>query len=77
MHGHQVNSFLKQTGALAVSGFTKSVDWEDSTAFELIYLSAIQENALTRAGMTAVFKKLKQKVGTLYTELGFRYKMLP
>jgi hypothetical protein len=77
MHGHQVNSFLKQTGALAVSGFTTTVDWEDSTAFDLIYLSAIQENALTRAGMEAVFKKLKQKVGTLYNELGFRYKMLP
>ena len=36
-------SFLEVTGASAVSGYAKDVDWTWSMAFDLLYLQAIQE----------------------------------
>lgn len=75
LHGQKINSFLKQTGALAISGFTSNVDWIDSTVFDAIYLSELQENAFTRPGMKAVQNRLKRKAKQLWDDLGFHHKI--
>ena len=38
-----IGNFLGMTGASAVSGYEKPVDWTWSMAFDLLYLQAIQE----------------------------------
>jgi hypothetical protein len=72
LHGHRLNRFLSSTGALAVCGYTKSVDWLKSAAFELFLLGAIQRNALTTAGMRSVMNRIKREVPVLAKDLGFR-----
>lgn len=34
-----INRFLKQTNALAVSGYTNEIDWMRSAAFDMIVMS--------------------------------------
>jgi hypothetical protein len=75
LHGQKINSFLKQTGALAISGFTSDVDWIDSTIFDTIYLRELQGNTFTRPGMKAVQKRLKRKARQLWDDLGFHHKI--
>lgn len=41
VHGTKLNSFLKRTGANAVIGYTKDVDWLESTSFELLLIDAL------------------------------------
>ena len=40
---NDIGNFVNATGASAVSGYTKDVGWVDAMAFELIYLTEIQE----------------------------------
>lgn len=72
VHGKLLNSFLKKTGALAVCGYCGSVDWVLSTAFELIALASMRENALTISGAKAFRRKILQKMNTTAKELRFR-----
>lgn len=72
IHGNQLNRFLEQTGALAVSGYRTDVDWIQSAAFELILLSTFQFNAFTRAGLVAAERQVRKDAGTLARTLKFR-----
>lgn len=72
LHGHRLNRFMRSTGALAVCGYTKRVDWLKSAAFELFLLGAIQNNALTTAGVRSVKNRIKREVPVLARDLGFR-----
>jgi hypothetical protein len=65
----QLKNFLKKTGAAAVAGYTKDVDWVEASAFELLFLY-----------WAAYYKKpayLLRKLATRYPRLdeliGFKY----
>ena len=73
LHGHKINYLLKQSRALAISGFSLDVDWVESTVFEALYFSELQANAFTRPGIKAAQKRLKHMCGKLWARLGFRH----
>ena len=68
----RLRQFLGQTEALAICGYRASVNWMLSAAFELILMYELQFNALTRAGMAAVQRRIKQKAGRLADQLEFQ-----
>jgi len=72
LHGHHLNRFLGQTGALAVCGYTDEVDWLRATAFELLVFAAMQNNALTVSGANAMKRRVFREAGYLVKELNFR-----
>jgi hypothetical protein len=74
--GRRVERFLEATGALAVCGYRKYVDWMRSTAFELMLLALLQENAPTIGGMRAARKRIRAEAATLVRNLGFHMAIL-
>ena len=73
LHGSRLNSFLKQTGALAVSGYaSEDVAWLRSAAFEVLAFAAMQDNALTTRGARAIERRIRKELPVLAKELGFR-----
>ncbi len=54
----ELRTFLKTTEALVVCGYTVSVDWLESVAFELVFFSDIQKNVFQRNGMEAVRRRM-------------------
>ena len=62
----------KETGAIAVCGYTRSVDWFESAAFELMLLSELA-NAMDKKRHTAraSIKRLRRRAGDLMDNLGF------
>jgi len=77
VHGKRINSFLKRTGALAVTGFTKYVDWLDSAAFEPLVFGSMQENPFTRSGAKAIAANICTRSGGLAKRLGFKMVIRP
>jgi hypothetical protein len=72
-HGrHHLGRFLRDTGALAVCGYTREVDWLSSTAFELLVMAAMQDNALTIGGARAMKERIVREAGFLARKLQFR-----
>lgn len=69
---NRLNRFLRATGALAVCGYTADVDWLRATAFELLVLSAMQDNALTVSGARAMQARIRREASVLARELNFR-----
>ncbi len=76
-HGKRLNRFLRTTGALAVCGYKVDVDWLFAAAFEIILLGVIQHYSLTRPGMAAVERRVKQEAGGLARDLAFRLVVAP
>ena len=65
--------FLDQTGALAICGYTRTVDWLESAAFDLMVLGLLQNASFRRThSVRLVNEKLQRTVGNLYESLGFR-----
>ncbi len=60
-----LHEFLETTGAVALSGYKRAVDWTPSAAFELLLFSILQEKTLTSRGLQAVRKWLTEKAGGL------------
>lgn len=77
LHGNKLNHFLEKTGALAISGYRTDVDWILSAAYELVLLSALQFNTLTKGGLAAALRRVKRDAGTLARVLEFRMVMAP
>lgn len=63
----QVYDFLDQTGAAAVTGFTKSVDWIDSAAMDLLILDRAREYSNAKS----LIDKLSDTYSGLAEETGF------
>jgi hypothetical protein len=76
-HGNRLGRFFRKTGALAICGYRQDVDWVLSAAFEIVLLSALQENALTRAGMAAVNRRVRSQATRLARDLKFRMVVAP
>jgi hypothetical protein len=74
LHGNRINRFVRETQALAVSGYTEWVDWNQSSAFEILLLShyATGTALANIVGPIVVDKRLKQLAPGLYENLHFR-----
>ena len=72
VHGHELNSFLRRTGACAVFGFRTDLDWLPSAAFDLLVLGYLQEVSFTRAGMGKFQRRLAGDAPGLQKTLEFR-----
>lgn len=75
IHGHEINRYLRISGAVAISGYSTDVKWIPPAAFELLYLSELQENAFTRAGLLAVKRRMQNMVPQLGRTLGFKMRI--
>lgn len=67
-----LNEFRQRTGALAVLGYEKTVDWIDSMAFEILLLGRLQSVSFTWNGMNSVDTKLRNIADDLGGHLKFR-----
>jgi len=68
----QLRRFRKQTGALAVTGYTRNVAWHDAAAFEVLLLSELAgsfDNAGPRP--RSAIKRAVVRAATLSEHLGF------
>ena len=71
-HGARLNSFVKNTGAVAVAGYREEVPWLESTAFDMLVLGGLQARAFTKPSISKFDKDLKNTAPGLYKDLGFR-----
>ena len=71
IHGNELRSILKRTGALCVSGFKRNVDWLESSAFEILLFGEINDHTLTVQGLRSVERRMRKVAGTLARHLGF------
>jgi hypothetical protein len=71
LHGNSIQAFLRKTGALAVCGYRRDVEWLDSTAFELVMMSAMQLHSMTRRGAAAMQRRIDSRAPVLARKLRF------
>jgi hypothetical protein len=74
LHGIRINRFVRETKALAVSGYTGYIDWNESTAFEILLLSQLATGTALAsvAGPKAVNRRLTKLAPGLCEHLNFR-----
>ena len=66
------SAFLNATGALAVCGYRKKVDWLESAAFDALLLGGLQEESFRQSTSMRSFKdKLMGRLPDLSERLGF------
>jgi hypothetical protein len=68
----RIQTFLKQTNAIAAIGYKQEVDWMLSTAFELLVLDALQQDKFDHRGIENIQEKIKSEYGKLHQILDFR-----
>jgi hypothetical protein len=68
----RLEAFRRETGAIGVCGYTKSIDWFESGGFDVILLSALA-HALDKRKHTVgmAIKSLRRDAGDLLDRLGF------
>lgn len=59
----RLNRFIEETGALAVSGYERDIDWVRSAALDFSLFAAIQQNTMTVSGMRAVRRRVLLRHG--------------
>jgi len=65
----ELQKLLKQTKARTVSGYTGSVDWIESAAFDLIVLAALTEYTYPKAAGNMLlrrYKALSDRLGLVF-----------
>ncbi len=75
LHGNTLNRYLRDSKAAAISGYSKDVDWVDSSVFEMFYLAQLQYNQFTRPGLRAVRNRVTKVVSGLSRSLQFEMKI--
>lgn len=68
LSGWTIRKFRKDTGALAISGYTKDIDFIDSTLLDILYFRKCQEYRK----IPTIHKAMKIYYGKLISELGFK-----
>jgi hypothetical protein len=68
----KIQSFLKQTGAIAAVGYKQEVEWMLATAFELLVLEAFQQDRFDSRGIQNIEDKIRSEYGRLHQKLFFR-----
>lgn len=69
----RLRQFIDETGALAVTGYEKDIDWVRSTFLDFALFTAIQQNTMTLTGMRAVQRRLLTRHGREIRALNFRF----
>ncbi|MCX7829967.1 MAG: hypothetical protein N2445_02765 [Acidobacteria bacterium] len=72
LQGKILKRILTRFNALAISGYSAEVDWVTSSVFEMLFLAELQKNALTKSGVIAVKKRIKEIAPKLSKKLGFK-----
>jgi len=75
IHGHTANRYLRQSGAIALTGFSNEVDWTESACFEMLFFNEMQKHRLTAKGMAALGERMKANASGLVKELGFKMRI--
>ena len=68
----RLNRFIKETGALAVSGYEKDIDWVRSAALDFSLFAGIQQNTMTVPGLRAVRRRVLIRHGREVRSLALR-----
>jgi hypothetical protein len=68
----KIQSFLKQTNAIAAVGYKQEVEWMLATAFELLVLEAFQQDKFDSRGIQNIEEKIKTEYGKLHHLVYFR-----
>jgi hypothetical protein len=68
----RLRRFIEETGALAVSGYEKDIDWVRSAALDFSLFASIQQNTMTVTGMRAVRRRMLLRHGREIRSLAFR-----
>jgi hypothetical protein len=72
LHERRLQKFLKETGAIAVSGYGRDIDWIRSAVLDMALLAAMQQNAFTATGLRAVRERIVRRYGRETRALKFR-----
>lgn len=72
IHGKTINRFLKRTGAIAVLGYTRDVEWLISSAFDVLLMHELQEEPLDSVGIRKIYKTIHKQYGSLSKKIDFR-----
>lgn len=72
LEGRILKRIIKMFDALAISGYSSEVDWVTSSVLEMLFLAELQKNALTKSGILAVRKRIKEIAPHLSKKLGFK-----
>jgi hypothetical protein len=75
MHGHKINKYLKDSGAVAISGYRQDVGWINSSIFEMLYLAELQGNQFTKPGLRAAKNRVRKIASPLSKMLNFRMRI--
>lgn len=59
----RLHRFIEETGALAVSGYERDIDWVRSAALDFSLFASIQQNTMTVSGMRAVRRRVLLRHG--------------
>jgi hypothetical protein len=68
----RIQKFLRETGAVAVTGYKDSVEWLYSAAFEVLLFDTITRYPFTRRGLTRAEKELRENHQFMCRKLDFR-----
>ncbi len=71
IHGNTLNKFVRDTGALAVTGYCDDVDWMDSSILDLIIFKNLQDRALRKDVMNRIKNKIRYRHPKLCKDLHF------
>lgn len=75
MHGHKINNYLRKSGAVAISGYKKDVDWMHSSIYDLLYFSELQENTFFIPGVAAVKKRMTKYAQGMGSDMNFNIRI--
>jgi len=67
-----IQRFLRNTGALAVTGFRQSVDWLHSAVFDALLFEALLREPMTSRGLMRVHRRMKDEHPAMCRALDFR-----
>lgn len=68
----KIQDFLAKTGAIAVIGYRKEVEWLIATACELLVLEALQKDRFDSRGIEKIKRKIYTDYGNLPKQLDLR-----
>ncbi|MDI9402438.1 MAG: hypothetical protein QM516_01075 [Limnohabitans sp.] len=68
----RLKQFIEETGALAVSGYERDIDWVRSAALDFSLFASIQQNTMTVPGLRAARRRILLRHGREVRSLAFR-----
>jgi hypothetical protein len=73
----RITRFVKATRALSVSGFAREVPWLEATIFEAYWLTLLNYEPRTRAGVRTAARIMRREQGPLCDRYGFVIRTAP